>query len=303
MTSSQSCLRALQRLRCSIFQTSYNPTSMRTGAKYLRARLRGPSMIKYYPKEVNFAKIIRTFPELELVDTVEQQRLIDIEDRKRRGKGAPKKAATKGYISFSHSSQLAHSAILKLTAGDLTEGDRISMDIDSCIIWLVPQPIQPMVSINHDSNTTFTIYSPRSWPFPRGQYCSPYLPSFQVLLEFQKISCRIRPEREAFQMPSPYHLHPRLIPSATLPSLLLQTQANYTDAYDLSDSQVVLNSRLNCQRPYPANRPHRHWTQDTILETAIHRPTPCRGRLASSGVLEEYSDRACSLEWRSMHLR
>jgi len=96
MAATPSCLRALNRLRCSIFQTSYNPTSMRTGAKYLRARLRGPSMVRYYPEEVNFAKIIRQYPELELVDPVEEQRLADVEDRKRRGKGAPKKAKTKG---------------------------------------------------------------------------------------------------------------------------------------------------------------------------------------------------------------
>jgi small subunit ribosomal protein S33 len=53
-------------------------------------------MVKYYPEEVNFAQIIRKYPELELVDSVEQQRLADVEDRKRRGKGAPKKAKTKG---------------------------------------------------------------------------------------------------------------------------------------------------------------------------------------------------------------
>ncbi|KAJ7918736.1 hypothetical protein B0H13DRAFT_1869097 [Mycena leptocephala] len=35
-------LKAVTRLRCEIFQTSYNPQNLRTGAKYLRARLRGP---------------------------------------------------------------------------------------------------------------------------------------------------------------------------------------------------------------------------------------------------------------------
>lgn len=87
---------ALSRLRCSIFQTSYNPTSIRTGAKYLRARLRGPSMVKYYPPVINLSRIARENPELELVDEDEEQRWQDIADRKRRGKGAPKKAKTKG---------------------------------------------------------------------------------------------------------------------------------------------------------------------------------------------------------------
>ncbi|KAF5387018.1 hypothetical protein D9615_002047 [Tricholomella constricta] len=88
-------LTTLTRLRCSIFQTSYNPTSARTGAKYLRARLRGPSMVKYYPTVINIAQLARKYPALELVDEDEEQRLQDIEDRKKRGKGAPKKAKSK----------------------------------------------------------------------------------------------------------------------------------------------------------------------------------------------------------------
>jgi small subunit ribosomal protein S33 len=89
-------LTALTHLRCSIFQTSYNPTSVRTGAKYLRRRLRGPSMGRYYPQEINLSQIARQYPELELVNEIEEQRLQDVEDRRKRGKGAPKKAKTKG---------------------------------------------------------------------------------------------------------------------------------------------------------------------------------------------------------------
>ncbi|KAK7449650.1 mitochondral 37S ribosomal protein S27 [Stygiomarasmius scandens] len=85
----------LNRLRCSIFQTIYNPTGIRTGAKYLRARLRGPSMLDYYPVEMNISKIARLYPELEITDEDEEQRFQDVEDRKKRGKGAPKKARTK----------------------------------------------------------------------------------------------------------------------------------------------------------------------------------------------------------------
>ncbi|KAF4616328.1 hypothetical protein D9613_008639 [Agrocybe pediades] len=88
-------LRALTQLRCSIFQTSYNPESLRTGAKYLRARLRGPSMVGYYPATFNIPEIIRKYPELEMVDDEEQERLQDVIDRRRRGKGAPKKAKSK----------------------------------------------------------------------------------------------------------------------------------------------------------------------------------------------------------------
>jgi small subunit ribosomal protein S33 len=92
-------LAALTRLRCSIFQTSYNPTSVRTGAKYLKARLRGPSMISYYPQTLSISAIIKESPELGLVDYKEQQRLQDVKDRKARGKGAPKKIKEKG-INF-----------------------------------------------------------------------------------------------------------------------------------------------------------------------------------------------------------
>ncbi|KAK0200430.1 mitochondrial ribosomal subunit S27-domain-containing protein [Desarmillaria ectypa] len=90
-----STLEALTRLRCSIFQTTYNPKRVRTGAKYLRSRLRGPSMVKYYPPTLNISSIARRYPALELVDEKEQQRFQDIVDRKKRGKGAPTKSKGK----------------------------------------------------------------------------------------------------------------------------------------------------------------------------------------------------------------
>ncbi|KAF7370827.1 Mitochondrial 37S ribosomal protein S27 [Mycena sanguinolenta] len=95
MSALSSRLKALTRLQCEIFQTSYNPQNLRTGAKYLRKHLRGPAMVKYYPEVVNVAAIAREFPKMGLVDPKEAQRLADVEDRKRRGKGAPKKAKNK----------------------------------------------------------------------------------------------------------------------------------------------------------------------------------------------------------------
>lgn len=89
-------LAALTRLRCQVFQTSYNPTSMRTGAKYLKRRLRGPSMLEYYPEQPDIAALIRQFPDEGLRNTAEETRLQDIIDKKARGKGTPKKAKTKG---------------------------------------------------------------------------------------------------------------------------------------------------------------------------------------------------------------
>ncbi|KAI8974239.1 mitochondrial ribosomal subunit S27-domain-containing protein [Trametes punicea] len=91
-TVAPSRLAALTRLRCEIFQTAYNPTSVRTGAKYLRARLRGPSMIRYYPEQLTVAQFNRMSGDFKIRDWEEYQRLADVEEKKRRGKGAPKKA-------------------------------------------------------------------------------------------------------------------------------------------------------------------------------------------------------------------
>ncbi|EIN09651.1 hypothetical protein PUNSTDRAFT_113081 [Punctularia strigosozonata HHB-11173 SS5] len=94
-TIAPSRLAALTRLRCSIFQTSYNPTSARTGAKYLRRRLIGPALLKYYPEELDIPQALREFRELKVMNEAEEQRLMDVEDRKARGKGAPKKVSSK----------------------------------------------------------------------------------------------------------------------------------------------------------------------------------------------------------------
>ena len=90
-------LAALVKTRCTIFQTAYNPTSARTGAKYFRARLRGPSMVKYYPKDIDLcmSKFVKEWPELELVNFSEAQRLWDVDMKRARGKGAPAKAKDK----------------------------------------------------------------------------------------------------------------------------------------------------------------------------------------------------------------
>ncbi|EFI28128.1 hypothetical protein CC1G_14155 [Coprinopsis cinerea okayama7 len=88
-------LAALAKLRCSIFQQTYNPTGVRTGAKYLKQKLRGPAMTMYYPTRLNISALARQLPELELVDEEEMERIEDVTSRRKRGKGAPKKAKTK----------------------------------------------------------------------------------------------------------------------------------------------------------------------------------------------------------------
>ncbi|KAF7791050.1 hypothetical protein EIP86_002010 [Pleurotus ostreatoroseus] len=87
-------LAALRKLQCSIFQTAYNPTSVRTGAKYLKARLRGPSMLNYYPLDMTTSQF-RRGANIDVEDFDELERFWDVETAKRRGKGAPTKAKTK----------------------------------------------------------------------------------------------------------------------------------------------------------------------------------------------------------------
>jgi small subunit ribosomal protein S33 len=95
-------LQALKQLQCSIFSTTYNPTNARNGAKYLKGRLRGPLMVQYYPPRITFKEIEHILDgEFGVTDLAEQERLDDVEGRKRRGKGAPKKAKTKGALLFS----------------------------------------------------------------------------------------------------------------------------------------------------------------------------------------------------------
>ncbi|KAF5349608.1 hypothetical protein D9756_008906 [Leucocoprinus leucothites] len=84
-------LLSLSQTRSQIFQTAFNPTSVRTGAKYLRRRLKGPSMLAYYPPQLNLSKIVSRYPELDMVDEDEQARFEDVEYKRKRGKGAPKK--------------------------------------------------------------------------------------------------------------------------------------------------------------------------------------------------------------------
>ena len=52
----------LSSLRAPIFQTQHNPTNLRLGTKYLRGRLRSPSMINYYPTVPNLRRLNKQNP-------------------------------------------------------------------------------------------------------------------------------------------------------------------------------------------------------------------------------------------------
>jgi len=55
-------------------------------------------MVKYYPKEISIAKLMKEFPEMEWVNHAEEERLQDIVSLKARGKGAPRKAKKGGTV-------------------------------------------------------------------------------------------------------------------------------------------------------------------------------------------------------------
>ncbi|CAH7685702.1 hypothetical protein BY996DRAFT_24692 [Phakopsora pachyrhizi] len=98
---------SLSRVQSKIFETSFNPTNLRTGEKYLTKKLRGPLMKDYYPpirpvdwKALN-SILVRTAKaegitgrDLEfwkLPDLREEKRLDRVAYNKKRGKGPPKK--------------------------------------------------------------------------------------------------------------------------------------------------------------------------------------------------------------------
>ncbi|ORY72589.1 mitochondrial ribosomal subunit S27-domain-containing protein [Leucosporidium creatinivorum] len=85
-------LQALTKLRSEVFGTTYNPESLRTGSKVLKARLRGPAMLRYYGERISgWAGLNAAVPNLQLRDLAEETRLIDLETRRKRGKVTPKK--------------------------------------------------------------------------------------------------------------------------------------------------------------------------------------------------------------------
>ncbi|KAG5518887.1 hypothetical protein PMAC_002418 [Pneumocystis sp. 'macacae'] len=76
-----------------IFGTTFNVDSRRNGNRVLRQRLRGPTVLEYYSRMNVVPKtIIRSFPELKLVDPIEESRKADVDRRRRRGKGPPPKS-------------------------------------------------------------------------------------------------------------------------------------------------------------------------------------------------------------------
>lgn len=64
-------------------------------------------MVKYYPPVANIAKLVKEYKDSRvMVNFAEAQRLQDVEEKKRRGKGAPTKAKDKGLSGVFRASRL-----------------------------------------------------------------------------------------------------------------------------------------------------------------------------------------------------
>ncbi|GBL48264.1 mitochondral 37S ribosomal protein S27 [Candidozyma auris] len=84
----------VRKLSAQIFGETWNPTNVRNGNKILRQPLRGPELLAYYGNNdamPTFKDFKRWFPELDLIDPREAERVRMVIDRKKRNKGAPKK--------------------------------------------------------------------------------------------------------------------------------------------------------------------------------------------------------------------
>ncbi|KAK6824752.1 hypothetical protein PG990_003883 [Apiospora arundinis] len=87
----------LMKAQCEIFSTTYNPDGIRMGNKILRQRLRGPSLVKYYPpKQPGLNQLLKDFKHLELegVDEEFEDWQEHIAGVRQRGKQPPKKKRT-----------------------------------------------------------------------------------------------------------------------------------------------------------------------------------------------------------------
>ncbi|GAM86766.1 hypothetical protein ANO11243_047860 [Dothideomycetidae sp. 11243] len=89
-------IQTLIQTQCRIFNTIYNPQRLRLGNKILRQRLKGPSLAAYYPRRIATIKdVAKAYPDYEIIDEDEDDRLENVQITKSRGKGPPKKKRTK----------------------------------------------------------------------------------------------------------------------------------------------------------------------------------------------------------------
>ncbi|KAG8217115.1 hypothetical protein J3R82DRAFT_5148 [Butyriboletus roseoflavus] len=100
------------------------PTSARTGAKHLRSRLRGPSMVNYYPKDIDLcmSKFAKEWPELELVNFAEAQETVGRGHEESQGEGCTRKGERQKFVQTRMSfGMLLKSSFLRSQSPDTKE--------------------------------------------------------------------------------------------------------------------------------------------------------------------------------------
>ena len=71
---------AMRKLTAKIFNTTFNPTGIRTGNKILRQRLKGPALAEYYPpRKVTIKDMRKLWPDMDFIDEDEEQRVANVE--------------------------------------------------------------------------------------------------------------------------------------------------------------------------------------------------------------------------------
>ena len=104
-------------------------------------------MVNYYPQELSFKSVSAMQPALKLVNFAEEQRLFDVDQRKKRGKGAPKKARTKGKLIDIVTMTYAE-YLLSLVRGEQTPSEE-EEKVDSCNTILTTHYTPPVFDFRY----------------------------------------------------------------------------------------------------------------------------------------------------------
>ncbi len=74
-------VKLVEKVQCEIFNQAYNPKQLRTGAKFLRKPLKGPTIRNYYnPPDFPTIKTLQAaFPQFKFYNEYEAKRLASID--------------------------------------------------------------------------------------------------------------------------------------------------------------------------------------------------------------------------------
>ncbi|KAF2750405.1 hypothetical protein M011DRAFT_465163 [Sporormia fimetaria CBS 119925] len=85
----------LMKVQCRVFNTTFNPNRQRLGTRILHERLKGEAVASYYPPRIGTIKQLQAlYPEYQILDEKEEDRLEHLTIARSRGKENPKKKRT-----------------------------------------------------------------------------------------------------------------------------------------------------------------------------------------------------------------